>query len=209
MESRDAFFRVRTTCPRCHGRGTVIVKPCERCSGSGRLEKDVDVVVRIPAGIESGTRLRIGGEGEPLPGGPPGDLYCDVYVAAHPIFERVGRDLLCEAPISYATAALGGEVEVPTLEAKPHALAVPRGTQSGDLLRVRGRGLPAVDGRARGDLVVRVVVETPQKLTPRQEELLRELAEIEGVNVSERRKSFLEQVKTLIHGKSGGEAKQG
>jgi molecular chaperone DnaJ len=203
VESRQAFFRMRTTCPRCAGRGTVIADPCTDCNGTGRRQKHVDVVVRVPTGIESGTRLRVRGEGEPVRSGARGDLYCDVYVRDHPVFERSGANLYCEVPIGYATAALGGEVRVPALEGGTHDLKVPRGTQSGDLLRVRGAGVPEMGGSARGDLVVRVAIETPQKLTPRQEELLRELAEIEQENVSERRKGFLEKLRECIYGESG------
>jgi len=179
----------------------VVVTPCARCEGTGRVEEEVEVTVEVPAGIESGTRLRVGGEGEPSPDGPRGDLYCDVFVGPHPFFERSGADLLCEVPIVYPSAALGGSVEVPTLEGKPHRLDIPAGTQSGEVFRVPRRGLPSIKGKGRGDLMVRVVIETPQKLTPRQTELLRELAEIEHVNVSERRRSFLEKVKDYLSGK--------
>jgi molecular chaperone DnaJ len=205
VESRQAFFRMRTTCPRCGGRGSVISDPCPDCSGTGRRQKEVEVVVRIPAGIESGTRLRVRGEGEPAQSGSRGDLYCDVYVRAHGVFERSGPNLYCEVPIGYATAALGGAVEVPMLEGTPHELKVPKGTQSGDVLRVRGGGVPEMGGKTRGDLVVRVAIETPQKLTPRQEEILRELAEIEKENVSERRKGFLDKIREYIYGESGGD----
>jgi len=201
VENRQGFFRMRTTCPRCGGRGTVVVSPCARCEGTGRVEKEVEVTVKIPAGIESGTRLRIRGEGEPSPHGPPGDLYCDVFVDPHPFFERSGADLLCEVPIAYPSAALGGSVEVPTLEGKPYRLDIPAGTQSGEVFRVPRRGLPSIRGEGRGDLMVRIVIETPQKLTPRQQQLLRELAQIEHVNVSERRRSFLEKVKDYLSGK--------
>lgn len=205
VETRQAFFRMRTTCPRCGGRGTVIAKPCPACAGAGRLDKEAAISVKVPAGVESGTRLRVRGEGESLPGGPPGDLYCDIYVREHPVFARSGPDLLCEVPISYSTAALGGIVLVPSLEGEACELSIPRSTQSGELLRVRGLGLPDMQAGGRGDLLARAIVETPQKLTPRQEELLRELAEIENVNVSERRKSFLDRIKDYLYaeGKAG------
>ncbi len=201
VESRQGFFRMRTTCPRCGGRGTVIANPCARCDGTGRVDREVEVTVQIPAGIESGTRLRVRGEGEPSPDGPRGDLYCDLFVDAHPFFERSGPDLVCEVPIAYPTAALGGSVEVPTLEGKPHKLDVPAGTQSGEVFRVARRGLPSIKGKGRGDLMVSVVIETPQKLTPRQQELLHELAEIEHVNVSEKRRTFLDRVREYLSGK--------
>lgn len=200
VETRQAFFRMRTTCPRCGGRGTIITKPCAACEGAGRVDHDVEVTVRIPPGVQSGMRLRVRGEGEPSPTGPPGDLYCDIYVREHPVFERQGPDLVCEVPISYPTAALGGTVQVPTLEGEAFDLVVPGGTQSGEILRVREQGLPELQRKERGDLLARVVIETPQRLTPRQEELLRELAEIQNVNVSERRKSFLAKIRDYVYG---------
>ncbi|MHC5033895.1 MAG: molecular chaperone DnaJ [Planctomycetota bacterium] len=203
VESRQAFFRMRTTCPRCRGKGTVIVNPCGECEGTGRRRKDVEVTVQIPPGIESGTRLRVRGEGEPSPDGPSGDLYCDVFVRENPVFERRGVDLLCEVPIGYPLAALGGNVEVPMLEGNTCELAIPQGTQSGDILRMRGLGLPHMGRKGRGDLLAHVVIETPRRLTPRQEELLRELAEIEAVHVSEKRKGFLDRIKDYIYGGEG------
>jgi molecular chaperone DnaJ len=200
VESRQAFFRMRTTCPRCGGRGVVITDPCGACRGTGRREREVEVTVQIPAGIESGTRLRVRGEGEPSRDGGRGDLFCDVFVSDHPVFERSGPDLVCEVPISYAKAALGGTVEVPTVEGETADLAIPRGIQSGELLRLRRRGLPDLRRGGRGDMLVRVVIETPQRLTARQEELLRELAQIENVNVSEKRKGFLDKLKSYIYG---------
>ena len=200
VESRQAFFTMRRTCPRCGGHGTIITVPCGACEGAGRVEKEVEVTVQIPAGIENGTRLRIRGAGERAPGGPPGDLFCDVFINEHTVFQRSGADLFCEVPVGYALATLGGKVEMPTLEGEGRDLAVPGGTQSGELLRVRGLGLPHMRGGGRGDLVARVTIETPQKLTARQEELLRELAEIEHENVSERRKGFLDKIKDYLYG---------
>jgi molecular chaperone DnaJ len=200
VESRQAFFRMRVTCPRCRGQGTVIADPCKACEGSGHLRREVEVPVRIPPGIESGMRLRVRGEGEPAPNGPRGDLYCDVFVREDPVFKRAGADLLCEVPINYATAALGGGVPIPTLREETFDLAIPRGTQSHDVLRLKGLGLPHMDAGGSGDLLVQVLVETPRKLTPRQEELLRELAEIENVYISEKRKSFLDKIKEYVYG---------
>ncbi len=200
VESRQGFFSMRRTCPRCNGRGTVVTDPCTQCGGAGRVEREAEVVVRIPPGVETGTRLRVPGEGEPSPDGPRGDLYCDVYVSEHPVFERNGRDLHCELPIGYALAALGGEAEVPTLEGESLEVAVPAGTQSGERLRVRGLGLPDVSSGRRGDLVVHVMIETPRKLTPRAEELLRELAEIERENVTEKRRGFLDKIREYLYG---------
>lgn len=200
VETRQGFFRMRSACPRCHGRGTVIVDPCPKCQGHGRIQKEVEVTVHVPAGIESGTRLRVRGEGESLPDGPSGDLYCDVFVRPHDVFERGGPDLLCEVPIGYPTAVLGGAVNVPSLDGEARELAIPRGMQSGDVLRLRRLGLPRLNGGGRGDMLVRAVIETPTHLTARQEELLRELAEIEEENVSERRSSFLSKLKDYIYG---------
>jgi molecular chaperone DnaJ len=200
VESRQAFFTMRRTCPRCAGHGTIITTPCKACQGAGRIEKQVEVDVQIPPGIESGTRLRVRGAGEQAPGVPPGDLFCDVFIKEHTVFQRSGADLYCEVPVGFALATLGGKVEVPTLEGESCDLVVPRGTQSGELLRVRALGLPHIRGGGRGDLVARVLIETPQKLTPRQEELLRELAEIEHENVSERRKGFLDKIKDYLYG---------
>ncbi len=208
VESRQGFFSMRRTCPRCGGSGKRIVEPCPRCEGTGRVREDAEITVQIPAGVESGARLQLRGEGEAAPGGIRGDLFCDVHVREHPVFERNGGDLFCEVPLSYPTAALGGDVEVPTLQGESYELRIPPGTQSGELLRIRSMGLPDVRTGGRGDLIVRVTVETPQKLTPRQEELLRELAEIEQVNVSQKRKSFLEKVKDYIYGKEKSDAGQ-
>ncbi|MFO7959129.1 MAG: molecular chaperone DnaJ [Candidatus Brocadiia bacterium] len=206
VESRQGFFSMRRTCPRCGGDGKIITDPCPGCDGKGRVARDVDVTVQIPPGIESDVRLQLRGEGEPLPGGMRGDLYCDVRVREHEVFERQGSDLFCEVPLSYPTAALGGHVEVPTLDGETYELSVPKGTQSGKILRVRGLGLPDRQMGGRGDLLVRVVVETPEKLTERQEELLRELAEVEEANVSRRRKSFLDKVKEYIYGEEKTDA---
>lgn len=202
VENRQGFFVMRTTCPRCRGAGAVIQDPCPGCNGHGTSEEDVDVEVQIPAGVESGTRLKMRGEGEAAPGGRRGDLFCDVKIRPHPLFERDGAHLLCTVPVNYPTAALGGAVEVPRLGGTTEEVDVPAGTQSGEVLRLRGEGLPYPRGRGRGDLLVRIQIEVPRKTTDRQEELLRELAEIEEANVSEKRKSFLERIKNYIYQKS-------
>jgi len=158
--------------------------------------------VRIPAGIEDGTRLRVAGEGEAgEEGGPPGDLYVEVHVRPHPLFEREGPDVYCEVPVTYARAVLGGEVEVPTLRGKS-SLTVPRGTQSGQVLRMRGLGIPDPRGRGgRGDQLVRIAVEVPRKPTRREVELLRELEALQEAHPGEARKTFLDKVKDLFNGK--------
>jgi molecular chaperone DnaJ len=208
VERGQGFFRLRSTCPKCGGDGRIIVDRCSECRGQGRISREVVVNVHVPAGVENGTRLRLQGEGEPAVDGPPGDLYCDVIIRPHDVFERDGDDLCCEVPISYTVAVLGGEVAVPVLDGGTHELTVPRGTQSGQVLPVTGMGLPNLQTQRRGDLRVRVLVETPRKLTERQEELLRELAEIEHVNVSERRRGWLDKIKDYLVGRDQDETEK-
>jgi molecular chaperone DnaJ len=173
------FFMLQETCPSCGGEGRRIVHPCAECRGQGTVRTRREIEIEIPAGIEDGTRMRLAGQGEASrDGGPPGDLYVDVAVRPHPFFSRTENDIYCEVPISFAQAALGAEIEVPTLTGKA-PLKIPRGTPSGTLLRLRGLGVTDVRGRRRGDQVVRVVVHVPAKLTRRQEELLREFEQIE------------------------------
>jgi len=189
------FFQVATTCPACGGDGVRITDPCPSCRGSGRVNTVAQLKIDIPPGVESGMWLQLRGQGEPGdPGAPRGNLRIQIVVRKHPFFERNRNDLLCQVPISFPQAALGAEVEVPTLDG-PDRLHVPKGTQSGDVLRIRGRGMPDISGRGRGDELVEVVVETPRHLTPRQEELLRELAELEHESVSPRRRSFFEKLR--------------
>jgi len=191
----SGMFRVQTTCPACKGSGVYIEEPCRKCGGAAFQVGKVQREVMIPAGVDNGTRLRLQGEGEPGPaGGPPGDCYVLIQVTEHPLFHREGEHLICQVPITYAQAALGGEIEVPTLSGREQ-VAIPPGTQPGDVLRLRGRGMPDPHHRGVGDLVVQVMIEVPKSLTPRQEELLRELAEVEHKHVSPHRKSFLEKVR--------------
>jgi molecular chaperone DnaJ len=192
VQSRG-FFQVATTCPACGGEGVRVTDPCPKCRGTGRTPTVAPLKVDIPPGVESGMWLQLRGQGEPGdPGAPRGNLRIQVLVRKHPFFERHRNDLLCQVPISFPQAALGAEIEVPTLDG-PDRLHVPKGTQSGEVLRLKGRGMPDISGRGRGDELIEVVVETPRHLTPRQEELLRELAEIEHEDVSPRRKSFFEK----------------
>jgi molecular chaperone DnaJ len=171
----QGFFTLQQTCPRCRGQGRIITDPCRSCHGAGRVEKRKTLSVRIPPGVDTGDRIRLSGEGEAGPmGGPAGDLYVQVEVRTHAIFARDGRDLHCEVPISYADAALGGELEVPTLDGRVK-LKIPAGTQTGKLFRLRGKGVVPVRGGGPGDLLCRVAVETPVNLTSRQRELLEEL----------------------------------
>lgn len=169
-------FTLARTCGQCRGAGSIITKPCPTCRGAGRVQKERKLTVRIPAGIATGQRLRLTGEGEAGPaGGPPGDLYVVVHVQAHPFFQREGNDLFCEIPVSFTTVALGGKIKVPTLEGHEE-LSIPEATQTGTTFRLRGRGMPDVSGRGRGDLIFTVRVVTPQKLTRDQKRLLQQLA---------------------------------
>ncbi|MBK1735102.1 molecular chaperone DnaJ [Halorhodospira abdelmalekii] len=171
---QQGFFALEQTCPRCHGSGSLITDPCPKCRGRGRVEDRKTLNVRIPAGVDNGDRIRLSGEGEPgEKGGPPGDLYVQIAVKEHEFFERDGADLFCQVPIDIVSAALGGEVEVPTLEGRV-SLRIPSGTQSGQIFRLRGKGVKPVRGNRQGDMLCRIQVETPVQLTKRQKELLEE-----------------------------------
>ena len=204
----QGFFRMQQTCRACGGRGVVITDPCATCHGNGRVVARRTLEVAIPPGVDTGTRIRHSGEGEAGdPGGPRGDLYCVLRVREHPFFQRDGVNLICQVPITFSQAALGGAIEVPTLDgAITHALK--SGLQSGEVVRIPGQGMPSLRGGRKGDLLVQVVVETPRNLTKRQEELFRELAELEHKHVSAQRKSFFEKLRTLFTGAAPGEAKQ-
>ena len=176
VRMQQGFFSVQQTCPNCRGRGTVITDPCGSCHGRGRVEETKTLSVKVPPGVDTGDRIRLAGEGEAGPdGGPAGDLYVQVMVREHELFQRDGKNLYCEVPISFATAALGGEMEVPTLDGKVK-LKIPAESQTGKLFRLRGKGVTPVRGGAPGDLLCRVVVETPVNLTTKQKELLEEFA---------------------------------
>ena len=170
----QGFFSLQQTCPRCRGAGQIISDPCRKCAGAGRVEKPKTLSVKVPAGVDTGDRIRLAGEGEAgIAGGPPGDLYVQIGVRDHPIFQRDGKHLYCEVPISFADAALGGELEVPTLDGRVK-LKIPSETQTGKLFRLRGKGVTPVRGGGVGDLLCRVVVETPVKLSDKQKALLEE-----------------------------------
>ncbi|HEX4131355.1 MAG TPA: molecular chaperone DnaJ [Pirellulales bacterium] len=191
----SGIFRVQTTCPACHGTGTVIKTPCDACDGHGMVEERATREVSIPAGVDGQTRMRIAGEGDASPGGgPPGDCYVFINVKEHPLFRRDGMNLICRMPITYSQAALGATVEVPTLDGR-ESLKIATGTQSGDIFKLRGRGMPDPRRRGTGDLLVQVYLEVPKHLTSRQKELLRELAQEEHANVSPEQKSFFEKLK--------------
>lgn len=192
------FFSMRSACPRCQGRGEVITDPCAKCHGSGRVAKEREITIKIPPGIEDGMTLRVAGEGEAGENGaPPGDLLCDVHIKPHPLFKRAGADVYLVLPVGFAQAALGATVEVPTLKGKAD-FKIARGTQSGQVLRMRGEGFPKLDGYGKGDQLVEIAIEVPAKLTKDQEKLLRDFAETEEQNISPERKSFLDKVKKMF-----------
>lgn len=196
VRAQQGFFMVERTCPTCHGRGEVIEKPCRKCGGEGRIDQPQKLDVTIPPGVDTGTRIRLGGKGEAGPfGAPPGDLYIFVHVRRHPVFERDGTTLLTRVPITFTTAALGGEIELPGIDGERHTVPIPAGIQSGKQLRRRGAGMPVLQGRGRGDLVMEIMVETPTKLTARQKELLRELQETETGDECPQSKGFFDRLK--------------
>lgn len=192
------FFSMRSTCPRCGGKGDVVTDPCGTCNGTGRVAREREITIKIPAGIEDGMTLRVGGEGESGEGGaPPGDLLCDVRIRPHSLFKRAGADVYLELPVGFAQAALGAKIEVPTLRGKTE-LKIASGSQSGQVMRMKGEGFPKLDGYGKGDQLVEIVVEVPTKLTKEQEKLLRAYAESEEQNITPERKSFLDKVKKLL-----------
>jgi molecular chaperone DnaJ len=202
----QGIFAVQQTCPRCKGRGTIITDPCPKCAGQGRMRTTKRLSVKVPPGVDTGDRIRLAGEGESgRNGGPPGDLYVEIAVREHPIFERDGAHLSCEVPVSFVIAALGGSVEVPTLEGQA-AIKVPAGTQSGRVFRLRDKGIRPVRGGATGDLFCRVVVETPVELNAEQKDLLRKFdgaLASDGKRHNPRQRSWLEGVRQFF-GRMGG-----
>ncbi len=197
----QGFFRVQTVCPACRGRGTTIKDPCGSCSGSGRVMKDVVREVVIPSGVDSGMQLCLRGEGEAgANGGPRGDLIVDIEVRPHSLFQRDGLDIMCRVPVTFAQAALGAEIEIPTLMG-PEVMTVKPGTQPGDVTRLKGRGMPDPRGGGRlGDLLVEIQIEVPRKLSAEQSELLRQLAELDHKNVMPHSKSFFDKVREFFAG---------
>ncbi|OOY20179.1 molecular chaperone DnaJ [Thioclava sp. ES.031] len=200
VRAQNGFFTVERTCPTCGGQGQVVKNPCKVCHGAGRVEVDRQLQVNIPPGVETGTRIRHAGEGEAgLRGGPSGDLYIFIEVQPHAIFEREGTDLHCRVPVSMATAALGGEVEVPTIDGGRSRVKIPAGSQSGRQMRLRGKGMPALRGGGSGDMFIELAVETPVNLTARQKEILKEFQGIEAENNPEGA-SFFKKVKSFWDG---------
>lgn len=197
VRAQQGFFTVERTCPTCSGLGHIIKNPCSACGGAGRIEKERSLSVNIPAGVETGTRIRLAGEGEAgLRGGPPGDLYIFIDVAEHPLFRREGTTLYCRVPVSMAKAALGGEIEVPTIDGGRALVKIPAGSQSGRQMRLRGKGMPPLRGGHRGDMLIELAVETPVKLTARQKELLREFEKLSEENNPES-SGFFRKVRTF------------
>jgi molecular chaperone DnaJ len=203
VRAQQGFFTVERTCPTCAGMGQIIKNPCRACGGAGRIEKERALSVNIPAGVETGTRIRLAGEGEAgLRGGPTGDLYIFIEVKDHPIFQRDGVHLFCRVPVSITAAALGGEVEVPTIDGGKSRVKVPAGSQTGKQMRLRAKGMPALRGGGSGDMLIELAVETPVNLTGRQKELLREFEKLSEDNNPEG-SSFFSKVKTFWDGMKG------
>ena len=200
VRAQQGFFTVERTCPTCNGMGRMVKNPCKVCGGAGRTEKDRALSVNIPAGVETGTRIRLAGEGEAgLRGGPSGDLYIFIDVKEHPIFQRDGVHLFFRVPVPMTTAAMGGEVEVPTIDGGRSRVKVPAGSQTGKQMRLRNKGMPALRGGGTGDLLIELVVETPVNLTARQKELLREFEKLSEENNPEA-SSFFSKVKSFWDG---------
>src|ERR1700722_17760473 len=204
VRQAQGFFTLERTCPGCQDRGQMIEDPCPSCSGTGRVTRERTLSVNIPPGVEDGTRIRLAGEGEAgLRGGPAGDLYIFLSLVAHEFFQREGADLYCRVPISMVTAAIGGEFQVPTVDGDKAKVAVPEGTQTGRQVRLRGKGMPVLRSRDHGDMYVQVVVETPQKLTKKQRELLAEFDRLSSTETQPESSGFLGKVKEFLDGLGG------
>ena len=203
VRAQQGFFTVERTCPTCSGLGQIIKNPCGKCRGAGRVEKDRSLSVNIPAGVETGTRIRLAGEGEAgMRGGPSGDLYIFIEVEEHELFERDGPNLFCRVPVTMGNAALGGSIEVPTIDGGRGRVQIPSGSQSGRQMRLRGKGMPHLRGGATGDMIIELAVETPVNLTSRQKELLREFEELSEENNPES-SSFFSSVKSVWDSMTG------
>ena len=198
QQGLGGMFRMVTTCPNCRGKGNIVKDKCPDCHGSGKQAKKRVVTVKIPAGVQEGQAVRIAGEGEPGENNsPPGDLHCYIVVKPHTIFQRHGNDVICQIPISFTQAALGGTIDVPTLKG-PEEMEIPQGTQHGEVFKLKGKGLPDLRSYRTGDEVVQVVIEIPKKLTDRQRELLEEFAAIEDTHVMPAKKGFFDKVKAMF-----------
>ncbi|HSG36931.1 MAG TPA: molecular chaperone DnaJ, partial [Paracoccaceae bacterium] len=195
VRAQQGFFTVERTCPTCNGMGQTIKNPCKTCHGAGRVEKERSLSVNIPAGVETGTRIRLAGEGEAgMRGGPTGDLYIFIEVTEHRLFQRDGTNLYCRVPVSMVDASLGGDIEVPTIDGGRSRVKIPEGSQSGRQMRLRGKGMPALRGGSHGDMMIELSVETPVKLTSKQKELLREFDKLSAEN-NPQSSSFFSTVK--------------
>jgi molecular chaperone DnaJ len=216
VRASQGFFAIERTCPRCGGQGRVVSDPCRSCNGHGQVRRERKLQVRIPPGVDDGARIRLAGEGDAgARGGPRGDLYIFLSVTPHELFERDGLDLLCTVPVQMCQAALGGEIEAPCLAGMADGggdcrvkVKVPEGSQTGRTVRLKGRGMPALRGRERGDLVVELYVETPTSLTARQKELMRELAECCGEQQHPRHAGFFDKARKFWGGLTGSEARE-
>ena len=203
VRAQQGFFTVERTCPTCSGIGQIVKDPCSKCSGQGRVEKDRALSVNIPPGVETGTRIRLSGEGEAgMRGGPAGDLYIFIEVSEHRLFDRDGANLHCRVPVAMSRAALGGDIEVPTIDGGRSRVKIPAGSQSGRQMRLRGKGMPALRGGQMGDMFIEMAVETPVNLTTRQKELLQEFEALSEDNNPES-KSFFSSVKSFWDGMTG------
>jgi len=202
VRAQQGFFTIERTCPQCRGNGRIVRNPCKTCKGSGHVQKERTLSVDVPPGVEEGTRIRLSGEGQAgMNGGPAGDLYIFISVAAHPIFQRDGHDLHCRAPISFVKAALGGAIEVPTLDGGRAKINIPDGTQSGHQFRLRAKGMPVLRGGGMaGDLYVEVAVETPSKLSKKQKELLKAFDSESGAGTNPESEGFLAKLKEFWSG---------
>lgn len=204
VRAQQGFFTVERTCPTCSGMGQIIKNPCTACGGAGRVERDRSLSVNIPAGVETGTRIRLAGEGEAgLRGGPTGDLYIFIEVRDHPLFQRDGKDLFCHVPVSMSAAALGGDIEVPTIDGGRSRVKVPSGSQSGRQMRLRNKGMPGLRGGGHGDMFIELAVETPVNLTSRQKELLREFEDLSEKTTNPESSNFFSKVKSFWDGMTG------
>lgn len=193
------FFSMSTTCPSCHGQGKTISEPCKSCHGEGRVKKKQSVKIKVPAGVDNGMRLRLGGYGDAGPsGGPTGDLYVYINVEPHPVFQRDGDDVIVELPLSFTEAALGAKKEIPSPHGGSVRVDIPEGTQPDKVLRIRGKGVPNVHGQGEGDLLVRIFIETPVRLSEKQKELLKSFAKLETEDNSPRKKNFFDKVKSFF-----------
>ena len=199
VRTQQGFFSISTTCGQCRGEGSIIADPCPKCQGQGRIRKPQSISVKIPAGVDNGSRLKLRGEGEAgFAGGPQGDLYVIIHVCEHPMFARQDNNVVIEVPVSFPQAALGAEIEVPTLEGKVK-LKIPSATQSGKVFRLKGKGIVDLHGYGRGDQLVKILIETPRRLTARQRELLEEFAKLSGEDVNHpMAKGFVDKLKEMF-----------